>query len=111
MKYTKNDIKLACFRIGESDCFINLLMDDSIERLEIDIDEDNKASLVLETSDSDLVYEIYTSDPITDIRLVDNDLATFGFETVWETVAGKYNKYQYIEDIGEDIVKIYIRKE
>ena len=111
MKYTKNDIKLVCFRIGESDYFINLLMDDSIERLEIDIDEDNKASLVLETSDPDLVYEIYTSDPITHIRIVDNDLATFGFDPIWETVAEKFNKYEYIEDIDADIAKIYIRKD
>ena len=111
MKYTKNDIKLVCFRMGESDHFINLLMDDSIERLEIKINRHNKASLILETSDPNLVYEIYTSDPITHIRIVDNNLTTFGFEPVWETIAGKYNRYQYIEDIDEDIVKIYIRKE
>ena len=114
MLYDKEDIKFIVLRLSGNDRSDTVVIDmnDTIEKAAIVIDEDDKASMMLETWDDNLVYQLYTSPSVDLIGFIDLNGIAHVHEPVWQDVPGcpNYNKYEWLDGLDEDVTTFCIEK-
>ena len=114
MLYDKEDIKFIVLRFNDNGRNDTIVIDinDTIEKAAIVIDEDDKASIMIETWDDDLVYELYTSPSTNLIGFIDSKGIAHVHEPVWQDVPGcpNYNKFEWLDGLYEDVTTFCIEK-
>lgn len=110
MKFTKNEINNLRLSIKDDEKYVIYVDNNQIEEIKISIDSDNKAELFMSTSDEHLVYELYTSECISELSFFTKDGKFHKYETVWNNEHESFNTYEHMDGLYNEITYLYIIK-